>query len=175
MTKNPYNESVFINCPFDKNYKPILNSIIFTIFDCGFTPRCALEEDDASNIRIDKIYKMISSCRYGIHDLSRVELDSKHKLPRFNMPLELGIFLGSKMFGENKHKKKACLILDIKKYRYQKFISDISGQDVKAHNNKEEKVTKIVRDWLRGKSTRTPPGGKVIYQRYIRRFRQWKV
>ncbi len=49
-------------------------------------------------------------------------------LPRFNMPLELGIFLGAKRFGSQKQKQKNGLILDREKYRYQSFCSDIAGQ-----------------------------------------------
>jgi len=70
-----YNESVFINCPFDKDYKALFDAIVFTIFDCGFIARCALEENDSSVNRIEKIYAIISECRYGIHDISRTELD----------------------------------------------------------------------------------------------------
>ena len=154
MRNSTYDDNVFINCPFDKDYKPIFNAILFAIFDCGFVPRCTLEEVDASQIRIEKIYSIISSCRYGIHDISRTELDSKNKLPRFNMPLELGLFLGAKRFGGKTHNKKACLIFDRKPHRYQKFISDISGQDIKSHNNKPKTAIKEVRDWLRGKSKR---------------------
>ncbi|MBU4480659.1 nucleotide-binding protein [Patescibacteria group bacterium] len=166
MRNSTYDDNVFINCPFDKDYKPIFNAILFAIFDCGFVPRCTFEEVDASQIRIEKIYKIISSCRYGIHDISRTELDSKNKLPRFNMPLELGLFLGAKRFGDKRHNKKACLIFDRKPYRYQKFISDISGQDIRGHNSKPKTAIKEVRDWLRGKSKRYPPDGSIIWNRY---------
>ena len=49
---------------------------------------------------------MIADCRYGIHDISRTELDRDSGLPRFNMPLELGIFLGAKRFGAEEQKRK---------------------------------------------------------------------
>ena len=68
---------------------------MFVIFDCGFEARCALEDDDASRVRVDKIYDLISESKYGIHDISRVTLDHVHRLPRFNMPLELGLWLGA--------------------------------------------------------------------------------
>ena len=104
-----YNENVFINCPFDTAYKQLFDAIVFAIFDCGFVARCALEEDDGSQIRVQKIYDIISQCRLGIHDLSRVEISRSTKLPRFNMPLELGVFLGAKHFGTQGQKKKSCL------------------------------------------------------------------
>ena len=162
-----YNISVFINCPFDQEYSPIFQSIIFTVIDCGYIARCASEISDSSEVRIDKIIKIISECKYGIHDISRTDLDKKTSLPRFNMPLELGIFIGAKRFGTNSQKKKICLILDRTPYRYQSFLSDIAGQDIQAHNNKDTDVITIVRNWIRSTSGRTTiPGGKEILRRY---------
>ena len=114
-----------------------------------------------------KIEQLIELSRYGIHDLSRTELDKKSKLPRFNMPLELGVFLGAKRFGDTKQRRKSCLIFDIEPYRYQQFISDIAGQDVTPHGNDYRKVVKLVRNWLQAQSRlKTIPGGAQILARY---------
>jgi hypothetical protein len=43
---------------------------------------------------------MIGECELGIHDLSRV--DTYGQLPRFNMPLELGLFLALRNSAERK-------------------------------------------------------------------------
>ena len=162
-----YNDNVFINCPFDSVYKPLFDAMIFAVYDCGFRARCALEEEDGSQVRIDKIYRFIANCRYGIHDISKTELDEGSGLPRFNMPLELGIFLGAKRFGIIREKRKKCLILEAESYRYQQFISDIAGQDIQAHNNSSEDIIKVVRDWLRNASKRkTIPSGSIISRRY---------
>ena len=163
-----YNDNVFINCPFDSAYKHLFDAMVFTIHDCGFIPRCALEEEDASEVRIDKIYSIIADCRYGIHDISRTELDEDSGLPRFNMPLELGVFLGAKKFGIEEQERKKCLILDTEPYRYQQFISDIAGQDIQAHNNSSREIIMHIRNWLRNASRReTIPGGRVIWKRYL--------
>ena len=167
MQSPHYNDNVFLNCPFDSDYKQLFDAMVFAVHDCGFIARCALEEGDASQVRIDKIYNIIADCRYGIHDISRTELDKNSGLPRFNMPLELGVFLGAKKFGRNEQKKKNCLILDKEQYRYQQFISDIAGQDVPAHNNDPEEMVKAVRDWLLTASDRkTIPSGSIIWERY---------
>ena len=167
MRSAHYNDNVFINCPFDANYKPLFDAMVFAVHDCGFIPRCALEEEDASQVRIDKIYSIIEDCRYGIHDISRTELDEGSGLPRFNMPLELGVFLGAKKFGIEEQKRKKCLILDTQRYRYQQFISDIAGQDIQAHNNSSREVITHVRNWLRAASRReTIPSGGIIWERY---------
>ena len=98
MTENRYDRRVFINCPFDGQYKPLFEAIVFAVRDCGLRPRCALELDDASEVRIDKIFKIIAECRYGVHDISRTEVASASGLPRFNMPVELGMFLAANRF-----------------------------------------------------------------------------
>ena len=165
--KTDYTRCVFINCPFDGAYLPIFRVIVFAVFDCGYNARCALEVSDSSEVRIDKILRIVSECKYGIHDISRTELDEETNLPRFNMPLELGIFLGAKRFGDDEQKKKVCLILDKEPYRYQGFISDIAGQDIQSHKNDDFQTIKIVRNWLRAASGRvTIPGGVEIFRRY---------
>lgn len=171
--KSPhYNDNVFINCPFDPAYKPLFDAMVFAVLDCGFIPRCALEEDDASQVRIEKIYDIIADCRYGIHDISRIELDEPSGFPRFNMPLELGVFLGVKKFGSEEQKGKKCLILDKEPYRYQQFMSDIAGQDIQVHNNELEEIVKVVRNWLRTASKyQTIPSGSIVWKRY-QQFRQ---
>ena len=144
-----YADSVFINCPFDDEYRPIFRAIVFTLAASGFVPRCTLEHEDASQVRIEKIYRLIERSAFGIHDVSRTELDAENQLPRFNMPLELGIFLGAKKFGKGRHPAKRCLVLDRERFRFQKFISDIAGQDIKAHGNRPHEAIRVVRDWLR--------------------------
>jgi hypothetical protein len=124
--------SVFINCPFDDDYRPLFESIVFTVIALGFRPLCALERDDAAQERLSKILELISQCQFGIHDLSFMEIDRKTDLPRFNMPFELGLFLGSK-FRDKKKGARTCLILDKEQYRYRNSLSDLSGRDIKAH------------------------------------------
>ena len=166
--KSPrYNDNVFVNCPFDSAYKSLFDAMVFAIHDCGFIARCALEEEDGSQVRIDKIYNIIAHCRYGIHDISRTELDKITGLPRFNMPLEFGVFLGAKKFGTTGQKKKNCLVLDREPYRYQKFMSDIAGQDIQTHNNNPKEIVTVIRNWLRTTSKRQSiPSGSIIFERY---------
>lgn len=162
-----YNDSVFINCPFDEEYKPLFRAVVFTVYSCGFVPRCALEEDDACDNRIDKIKRLIKLCRYGIHDISRTGLDTATGLPRFNMPFELGVFWGAKQFGDDEQKRKIALIMEKQKWNYQKYISDINGVDIKAHNNEYGKVITSVRNWLATASKRSSlPVPKLIRKNF---------
>jgi hypothetical protein len=162
-------DAVFINVPFDRRYKKLFDALVFSVHDCGFAARCAREAEDGSQVRLDKLYEIIGDCRYGIHDLSRTTLDTKSRLPRFNMPLELGIFLGAKRFGGSRHARKSCLILDRDPYRYQIFCSDIAGQDIRAHHNQVDDAIAAVRDWLRAARSSTVgiPGPMRIRERYL--------
>src|SRR4051812_48514050 len=110
MPPSDYDLGVFVNCPLDDQYRYLFEAVIFAIQDCGYIARCSLEIDDASQVRIDKITKLIGDCKFGIHDISRTDTDSTTNLPRFNMPLELGLFLGAKRFGRAQQKLKTCLI-----------------------------------------------------------------
>jgi hypothetical protein len=93
MRRKEYEQNVFINCPFDSEYAPIFEAIVFAVNDAGFRPKCARERLDSSQVRLQKIVTLISASRFSIHDLSRTDLDDVNALPRFNMPLELGIDL----------------------------------------------------------------------------------
>lgn len=148
---------MFINCPFDDAYRPTFRALIFAIYACGFRPRSAMELDDGGQTRIDKLYGLIGECRYGIHDLSRTELDAAHQLPRFNMPLELGLFLGAKRFGGKAQSAKRLLILDVERYRYQRFVSDLAGMDIHGHGGDAIEALRKTRDWLANVSRRQLP------------------
>ena len=157
---------MFINCPFDDEYAPMFDALVFAVYDCGFIARCTKEIGDATSARIENILTLIDQCKYGIHDISRTEPSKGSGLPRFNMPLELGLFLGAARFGR---REKRCLVLDRERYRYQQYVSDIAGQDIEAHRNDPHEAIRRVRDWL--STVATPhgvmlPGGTGMAARY---------
>lgn len=164
-----YEESVFINVPFDKKYSRLGDALIFAVHDCGFVARSALEIDDSGQARVEKILDIIEQSKFGIHDVSRAGIDRNTRLARFNMPLELGFFLGAKRYGSERDRQKRCLVLDRERYRYRNFCSDISGQDIRAHNDEPRDAIRAVRDWLSSdRSGIMVPGGKAIFDRYER-------
>lgn len=164
-----YSTSVFINCPFDVEFEPLFHAIVFAVIQCGYTVRCALEADDTGATRIDRIYRLIEECRFGIHDIPRIEHDTVNNLPRFNMPFELGLFLGARRFGARSQRDKQCLVLEAERYRYQKYLSDIAGQDIRQHHNEPGNAVGAIRDWLaasRPKSAKPLPGATAIMRHY---------
>jgi hypothetical protein len=169
-----YERNIFLNCPFDTEYSPLFQAITFAVHECGFQARCALEAEDSGEVRIQKIKRIIRECRFGIHDISRVELDAVNQLPRFNMPLELGLFMGAQEYGRGDQKRKLSLVLNAEPYRYQKFCSDIAGQDIRAHFNTAEQAIVAVRGML---STclggdAPIPGASAIQARHVQFLRR---
>ncbi|HVH12119.1 MAG TPA: hypothetical protein VM759_03655, partial [Longimicrobium sp.] len=126
--------------------------------------------DDSSQVRIEKITAIIRHCRLAIHDVSRTQMDRGTRLPRFNMPLELGLFLGAKVFGGREQRRKAAIILDTEPYRYQKYISDIAGQDIRAHGGTVVDTIRAVRNFLASHASDDVilPGGDRVAERYGR-------
>lgn len=168
MRPSDYDSSVFVNCPYDKAYSRLFDAIVFAICHCGFIIRCAREELASDDIRLSKILNIISECKYSIHDISRTEIDANTGLPRFNMPLELGIVLGAKRFGGRNHQIKRCLILDTEPYRYRQSVSDIAGVDVDYHRNSTKLAITCVRNWLTSASGyRRLQSGSFIYKDYL--------
>jgi hypothetical protein len=142
-----FDKNIFINCPFDKKYKPLLKALLFIILYLEFEPQISVTES-SSHSRITEIMRLIENSKYSIHDISRCEPLKIGELPRFNMPYEMGLDIGCSIYGTNEQKTKKCLILESVKNRYDMVISDISGQDIKEHNDKPKKVIGKVLEWF---------------------------
>jgi hypothetical protein len=89
-----FEKNIFINCPFDDEYRPLLRAMLFTVIYCGLTPRIATERADSGEVRIRKIVELMKESKFSVHDISRIEPLKRGDLPRFNMPFELGMELG---------------------------------------------------------------------------------
>src|ERR1035441_9661232 len=68
----PYARQVFLNCPYDDEYRPLLKAVVFAVHACEFKARPALEEPGSERLRLERLVSLIGACRVGIHDLSRV-------------------------------------------------------------------------------------------------------
>ena len=143
-----YASNVFINCPFDKEYSDLLRPILFTIIYLGYNPRIASERSDSAENRVDKICELIRDSKYSIHDLSRLQARRAEEFYRLNMPFELGIEYGARLFGMPFMNRKKCLILERKLHDFKKALSDLSGVDIKSHDNEPEEAVRAVRDWF---------------------------
>ena len=147
----------------------LFEALIFTVMACGYRVRCALEEDDSGDIRLEKLARLIGNCPRSIHDLSRIEL-AANDLPRFNMPFELGMALGAKKFGGRPHNNKSIKIMVAEPYRLPAYLSDLGGNDPSAHHRDPERVIVVVRDYLHegpdGAILAGPSRMKELYQEF---------
>ena len=161
-----FDRNVFVNCPFDEDFRQLLLGVVFTLLYFGYKPRLSLERADSAENRIDKITGLIKESKFGIHDLSRLVSTDKGEVYRMNMPFELGIDYGCKKFKGGKWKSKKILILEKERYRFQQAISDLSGCDIKRHNNEVYMVICSVRDWFITEELGKGYSGNMVWDRF---------
>ena len=161
----PFESNVFINCPFDKLYIPLLQPLLFTVLYIDLNPLIS-ETKSSGQVRVEQIKKLIYNSKYSIHDISRGEAVPKNALPRFNMPFEMGLDLGCQSFGKGKRAYKKCLVLEKTKYHYLKVLSDIGGQDIENHNDNPEELVRKLRNWFAAVLNNHQPSPTLIWEDY---------
>ena len=121
---------VFLNIPYDKQFENLFIAYICGISAFGLGPRATIEIRSSAG-RLDKILKLIRGCAYSIHDLSRVQLDPvAPRVPRFNMPFELGLSVALERIFMSGHK---WFVFEADDHRLQKSLSDLNAVDPKIH------------------------------------------
>ena len=91
---------------------------------------------------------------------------------RLNMPFELGLDYGCRVFAPPDKQTKKLLILEEKPYRYQVALSDLSGCDIQAHGGSFEIAVRKVRNWLVSEAGAPPEGASKILGAYAD-FQEW--
>ncbi len=133
--------SVFLNIPYDGAFQRLYLAYIAGLCALGLKP-CATLEIPGGERRLDRIFDLIQSCRYSIHDLSRVQLDrTPPPTPRFNMPMELGMAIAWTRLSPGDHTWFVC---ETKPRRALKSISDLNGTDLNIHNGTIEGVMREI-------------------------------
>jgi hypothetical protein len=155
-------KTVFINCPFDKDYAQTFDAIVFAVACCGFIPRSALESGDVAVPRMERILRAIFSSYYSIHDLSRCRGEGDEGLARFNMPLELGIAMAHRF--QTKGQKHDWFVLVPEGHLHARVISDLAGFDPERYSGGPESVIPPVVGWLATRLTavKTPKPSEVL-------------
>jgi hypothetical protein len=161
-----FRQNVFVNCPFDDEYLPLLRPLLFCVTYLGFTPRIALESLDSGKPRFDKIVSLVRQSKYAIHDLSRLKSRTAGEYYRLNMPFELGLDVGCRLFKSGQWSGKKCLILEAERFQYQAALSDLSNSDIAAHGNQPLNVVSEVRNWLNNEANLRAPGPAEIWGRF---------
>lgn len=172
MNAPPFERSVFVNCPFDDGFRPILLAVAFCVTNLGFFPRLAPENADNAASRLDRIVELIRGSKYGIHDLSRCKSTAVGEYAWMNMPFELGLDHGCARFGAGAMPGKSILILEKDRYDYQKSLSDISGWDIEPHKGDHITAVRIVSTWLKRHANAERFGPQKIQNDYAT-FQEW--
>jgi hypothetical protein len=158
--------SVFVNCPFDAAYAPLLEAALFCLVYFGFSPRLANQRREAGENRLDKITAMIARSMYSIHDLSRCIAEKEGEFFRMNMPFEFGVDVGFRRSGVGQFANKKFLIFERDQYDLKRALSDIAGQDVEYHHDDFQLIMKAVRDFFRSEAGIKAPGPTKLASEY---------
>jgi hypothetical protein len=143
--------TVFLNIPYDDSFRRLYVAYITGLIHLGLDPRATIEIPGGRN-RLDKIIDLIRSCRFSIHDLSRVQLDRRPPAtPRFNMPFELGLAVASAKLGSSPHD---WFVFESIPRRASKSLSDLSGTDPNIHNGRVEGVMRELGNAFERQSSR---------------------
>lgn len=137
---------VFINCPFDREYLPTFDALVFTVVCCGFEPASAIESDDVARSRVRRIFDGLRGAKYSLHDLSRCHGEGPEQFARFNMPLELGMAMALNMGVADEGHDWAVLVRE--GHGHLRFVSDLAGYDLLAHDGSRNSVVPRVMRWL---------------------------
>jgi hypothetical protein len=120
-------ESVFLNIPYDDAFENLYLAYIVGLTQLGLRINVTLAVPNQG--RLDTIIKLIEQSDFSIHDLSRIE--ASRGIPRFNMPVELGLALYRSHMTKGKHR---LFIFESRRYRAQRSTSDVNGIDPQIHN-----------------------------------------
>jgi hypothetical protein len=133
----PDPNGVFLNVPYDEEFSSLYIAYIVGLCQLDLAPHLA-SEITGGDRRLNRIFKLIQSCRYSIHDLSRVEISvAPTAVPRFNMPLELGMTITWANLHPSRHTWFVC---ESEPYRLQRSASDLNGTDPYIHNGTPEGI-----------------------------------
>jgi hypothetical protein len=139
----PNRDAVFLNIPYDEEFSNLYLAYIVGLYQLQLVPRLASEIAGGTR-RLDRILGLIRSCRYSIHDLSRVEVSvSTGATPRFNMPLELGMTITWSALYPTRH---TWFVWESEPYRLQRSTSDLNGTDPNIHRGTPEGVLSELRN-----------------------------
>jgi hypothetical protein len=135
--------AVFLNIPYDQEFEKLYVAHIVGIYQLRLVPFLTSGISGGER-RLDRILALIQSCRYSVHDLSRVEMSvTPPATPRFNMPLELGITIG---WAKIRPKRHTWFLWESTPRRVQKSMSDLDGTDPHIHFGTVEGILSELRN-----------------------------
>jgi hypothetical protein len=135
-------ESVFLNVPYDEAFEKLYLAYIVGLTQLGLRINAAFAVPNQG--RLETIIELIERSDFSIHDLSRIEVS--RGVPRFNMPVELGLALFRSHIASGKHR---IFIFESRRYRAQRSTSDVNGIDPQIHDGTAKGVMASLRNIFR--------------------------
>ena len=149
--------AVFLNIPYDIDFQDLYLAYVVGLYQLGLEPLMTTGIYGGER-RLDRMLALIQSCRYSIHDLSRVELNAvPPATPRFNMPLELGLTI---TWAKMHPKRHSWFLWESTPRRLQKSMSDLDGTDPNIHFGTPEGLLSELRNAFVGQDA--PPLHKML-------------
>jgi hypothetical protein len=133
MARRKRVQSVFLNIPYDAQFEELHLAYIVGLTQLGLKINATLALPNQD--RLKRIVGLIEKSDVSIHDLSRIE--SPSGVPRFNMPLELGLALFRSHITRGRHR---VFVFEKKAYRVQRSTSDVNGIDPQIHKGRPKGV-----------------------------------
>lgn len=162
MPRSTRIESVFLNIPYDTLFEELYAAYIVGLTQLGLNVTATLGFPNQD--RLEMIFQLIERSRFSIHDLSRIE--AAHGIPRFNMPLELGIALYRAKVSKGKH---TVHVFESKAYRTQHSTSDINRIDPRIHRGTAKGVMAALRNIFRQPGDVTTVPEMLVSYRAVKR------
>lgn len=138
---------VFLNYPFDNEFKPFSHAMHFAVVAAGLIPVCAYDLTAPDRPRLDIIVEAIIRSRYSVHDFSRLRGEGEQNFARLNMPLEMGMALFHALQTQRATHRCAFFIPTSNDYRVA--ASDLAGLDAIPYEGDELSCVARVYEWLR--------------------------
>jgi hypothetical protein len=135
-------KSVFLNIPYDNGFEDLYLAYIVGLMQLCLRVNATLAVPNQG--RLEAIIGLIEKSDYSVHDLSRIEVTKG--IPRFNMPVELGLALYRSHLAKEKH---GVFVFESRRYRAQRSTSDINGLDPQIHNGSAKGVMAGLRNIFR--------------------------
>lgn len=135
-------ESVFLNIPYDEPFENLYLAYIVGLTQLGLRINATLAVPNQG--RLQTIIALLEQSNFSIHDLSRIELS--RGIPRFNMPVELGLALYRSKVTDGRHR---VYIFESKRYRAQRSTSDVNGIDPQIHGGTPKALMAALRNIFR--------------------------
>jgi hypothetical protein len=158
----PSAAGVFLNVPYDKDFVDLFLAYVAGVSTFRLVPHAALEIPGGER-RLDRVFNLLRTCAYSIHDLSRVQLDSRRPLtPRMNMPFELGLAVAWEKLERGQH---IWHVFETKRRRVEKSLSDIGGTDVYIHDGRPLGIFReLCNAFIQAQQQPTVEDMNVVYQ-----------